>query len=121
MPGGRDATFGETADAIHAKTAYVSGGFFPVLGTRPLLGRTLGEAEQEPGRNATVMVSHGFWRSQLGGDPRVVGSTIRLGGAPYTVAGVMPADFAFPEPDVAVWAPQTLMDENDVGPGRASR
>jgi hypothetical protein len=55
------------------------------------------------------VVSHAFWQGQLGGDPAAIGRAIRLGGEAYTVVGVMPRDFAFPSPEVAVWIPERLM------------
>ncbi|HEU4630623.1 MAG TPA: ABC transporter permease [Gemmatimonadaceae bacterium] len=119
---GSGVVFGEPGgEPIYAKTAYVSAGFFPALGTRALLGRTLLPAEHERGANHEVVVSYGFWRQELGGDPGAVGRTIRLSGEPYTVLGVMPPGFDYPSPEVAVWMPQSIMDEDDVGSGRGAR
>jgi hypothetical protein len=99
----------------------VTRGFFPALGTAAARGRTLVAAEHVAGANRAAVVSHGFWRQQLGGDPGAVGRTIRLDGEPFTVVGVMPRDFAFPQPDVAVYVPSTLLGDDDVGAGRIAR
>ncbi len=119
---GNGMVFGEGgAEPSYARTTYVSPGFFPALGTVAAVGRTLRPEEHVVGANQAVVVSHGFWERQLGADRGVVGRQIRLGGKPFTVVGVMPRDFAYPEPDVAVWVPQSLLDEDDVGGGRQAR
>jgi len=71
-------------------------GLFPALGMAPMLGRTFTAEEDQPGHSLVVVLSHRLWKSRFGGDPGVVGSTIHLSGLPYTVIGVMPADFTFP-------------------------
>ena len=72
----------------------VSANFFEVLGVRPSLGRTFNQEETRVGTARRVaVVSHGLWRRQLGADPQVIGSTIRLEGQPFTVIGVAPKGF----------------------------
>ena len=117
---GAGKVFGDDGDPVYTPTTYVSRGFFPALGTPALLGRTLLPDEFVPGPSR-VVVSHGFWRRQLGGDPAAVGREVRLDGQPFTVVGVMPPDFAFPSPDIAVWIPQEAMTEENVGAGRDAR
>jgi predicted permease len=73
-----------------------SAGLFPALGMAPLLGRTFTAVEDQPGHALVVILSHRLWKSRFGGDPGVVGSTIHLSGLPYTVIGVMAAEFTFP-------------------------
>jgi predicted permease len=73
-----------------------SAGFFPALGMVPLLGRTFTAEEDKPGGALVVVLSHRLWKSRFGGDPGVVGGVIDLNGFPYTVIGVMPAEFTFP-------------------------
>jgi putative ABC transport system permease protein len=73
----------------------VTAGFFPVLGVRPMLGRTFLHEEEEPGRDRVVVLSHGLWTRRYRADRSIVGNTIQIDGAAYTVVGVMPPDFVF--------------------------
>lgn len=70
---------------------------FRVLRVEPALGRTFAESEGEAGADRRVILSHGLWQRVYGGDPSVVGKTLRLGwtGEGYTIVGVMPAGFRF--------------------------
>ena len=106
------------------ETAWVHGGFFETLRVEAALGRTLTAAESEPGGEAVAVLSHGLWRAAFGADTSVVGSTIVLGGAPFTVVGVMPADFPlFAESDVYLPLGQ-IVDRvawNDRGTGGGAR
>src|SRR3984885_12817617 len=76
--------------------ARVSAGFFPTLGVSPLLGRTFNASEEQPGCEQVAVLSSRLWKSSFGGDAHIVGKIIELDGDPYTVIGVMPASFAFP-------------------------
>ncbi len=76
--------------------AQVTATTFELLGTPPHLGRTLQPADEVPGAAAVVVVGDQLWRSRLGGDPNVVGRSIRIGSVPHTVVGVMPESFLFP-------------------------
>lgn len=89
--------------ATELRTVHVSAGFFPVLGVQPALGRVLTAADEseDPFR---VVVSHGFWQRVLGSDSTAIGRTLRLSDRPFTVVGVMPAGFGFPDADLDVWA-----------------
>jgi putative ABC transport system permease protein len=71
----------------------ISGDFFKILGVNPLLGRFLTQEETLQPHNDTVVVSERFWRQKLGSNPDVIGSKVRIDGAPMTIIGVMPADF----------------------------
>jgi putative ABC transport system permease protein len=71
----------------------VSAGFFSVLGAKPLLGRTFLPEEETLGNDHEVVLSYGLWQSRYGGDPSLVGKTIRVDSAEFTVVGVMPREF----------------------------
>lgn len=73
-----------------------SDNFFDVFGVQPQLGRTFRDGEEQPGRNNVVLLSHEVWQREFSADPAVIGKSARLDGVPYTIIGVMPADFAFP-------------------------
>jgi putative ABC transport system permease protein len=80
-------------DAEQVSGLRVSAGFFPVLGVKPFLGRTFLPEEETLGRDREVVLSYGLWKARYGGDPSLVGRTIRVDGADFTVIGVMPRDF----------------------------
>jgi putative ABC transport system permease protein len=86
-----------TADGVESRwvsALLVSGDFFPVLGVQPALGRLFTTADDTPRCTAPdVVLSHAFWQTALGGDPGIVGRTLRLGRVPYRVAGVTPREF----------------------------
>src|SRR5579862_6771872 len=72
----------------------VSGNYLQVLGVQPALGRSFrADEDQVPGRNAVVILGPEFWRHEFGGDPSVLGRTIRLNGVDFTVIGVAPEKF----------------------------
>ncbi len=70
----------------------VTSGYFDLLQTRPGLGR-LFQDEDFAARAPVVVVSHRFWRDELGASPGAVGSPIRIGGRLFDVVGVLPEDF----------------------------
>jgi predicted permease len=71
----------------------VSSDFFPLLGVKPLLGRTFARGEDEIGAAPTVLVSAALWRRKLGAAPDVVGKSLTLDGRDYPVIGVIAPDF----------------------------
>lgn len=76
--------------------AQVTASTFDVLALVPVLGRTLHAEDEVIGAPDVVVLGYDVWRARLGGDPAVVGRTIRIGGVPHTVVGVMPRGFRFP-------------------------
>jgi putative ABC transport system permease protein len=95
----------------------VSAGFFPALQVSPLLGRTFTAEEDRPGGPAVAILSHSLWSERFGSNPQVVGSTIHLDGAGYTVIGIMPLGFHFPDPDDLVWVPLAMSPSDQVNHG----
>jgi putative ABC transport system permease protein len=75
------------------------------LGVQPALGRDFTQADDSPGANGTVLLSWGLWKRRFGGDPAILNQTIDLDAQPYTVIGVMPAWFDFPESSTQLWTP----------------
>ncbi len=87
---------------------------FKLLQIAPLLGRTFTDDEGEIGGQQKVLLSYGLWRQMFAGASDVVGKELRLNGRPYTVVGVMAADFNFINPEVQLWVPAafTLEQKN---------
>jgi len=77
--------------------AATSANFFDTMGVKPLLGRTFATEEEQAGHEPVTVLSHGIWQRRYGSDPSIVGKTIPLDGKPFTVVGVMPSGFNFPE------------------------
>ena len=88
---------GGAGDAQSILAGLVTPRFFSLLGVEAALGRTF-LAEEGDGAHRVVVLSDGLWRSRYGGDPRVVGTDVRLNGLPYEVVGVLPADYKHPDP-----------------------
>ena len=86
---------GDTQEAEQVSGLRVSAGFFSVLGVKPLLGRTFLPEEETLGKDHEVVLSYGLWKTRYGGDPSLVGRSIRVDGADFTVVGVMPREFAW--------------------------
>jgi len=82
----------------------VTGSFFDVLGTPPLIGRTLTTADDPMGGRDVVVLSQALWVRRFGSDPSVIGRQIVLDGVPREVVGVMPAGVAYPL-RVELWVP----------------
>ena len=78
--------------------------YFRLFGANPIVGRTFTAEEDQPGGPRVLAMSYGLWQSRFGGDPSILKRTIRLGGAPYTVVGVLSPGF-IPYPSADVWMP----------------
>jgi putative ABC transport system permease protein len=76
--------------------AKVLGNFFQTLDTSPQLGRAIGAEDDRPGNQLAVVISDGLWHSRFGGDPGVLGKTIRIDSQSRRVIGVMPKGFSYP-------------------------
>ena len=84
----------------------VSPSFFDVLGVQPAIGRGLVAADDQSGTERVVVISDGLWRRDLHGDPDVIGRTLTLSGAAWTVVGVMPRGFvSLSDPTAEAWRP----------------
>ena len=82
---------------------WVSWNFFRVLGIAPVLGRDFLASDDRPSAQAAVILANAFWKRRFGSDPSIVGKAILLDAKPYTVIGIMPPSFAFPNPKVQLW------------------
>ena len=78
---------------------------FPTLGVEPALGRGFTPEDDKQSASATVILSWGLWKRRFGGDPAILNQTIHINAKPYTVIGIMPSWFAYPEQGVQLWTP----------------
>lgn len=91
-----DATLSEPDRPAEGYTAIAVGGeFFPALGIPAALGRTFDTADLAANRTDVAVLSHRLWRHRFGGDPAVIGRSLRLNGSSVTVIGVMPPSFEY--------------------------
>lgn len=93
-----------------------TGSVFSVLGVPAVLGRAIQPADGMPGAERVAVLSHALWQSRYGGDPGVVGSTLRLDGIQRQIVGVMPEGFRFPDEKTELWLPRTV-DPAHLAPG----
>ena len=111
-------SFGDLA-TITSGTIYVSGeekaerfdgswitaNTFDIIGVRPMLGRNFRAGEDSPSGEKVAILAYSTWRERYSGDANIIGKHIRVNGVPYSVVGVMPEGFAFPNND-KIWVPQ---------------
>ena len=83
----------------------VSGGYFDVLGVRPMLGRGFTARDDAPGVPPVAVISDALWMRAFGRDPQIIGRAVRMDGELYTVVGVMPSGFGGITDDAVVWVP----------------
>ncbi len=105
-----DITLAGASEPEKIPAAAVHPGFFSVLRAKPGLGRTFLSDEDRADKNSVVVISHGLWQSRFGGDPNIINRTVTINDKSYTVVGVMPARFSYPEAEVAAWIPLTLSE-----------
>jgi len=91
-------------EPVRFRSSSVSATFFEVLGSKPALGRTFRAEDDQAGAQRVLVLSHGLWQRQFGGDPGVLGRVVTLDGTPFTIVGVMPAAFAYPR-GAELWTP----------------
>jgi len=83
---------------------FTSANLFKVIGQRPFLGRDFTAEDDRPGAAPVVILGYGVWQARYGGDPGVLGRTIRVNGLQPTIVGVMGPDMKFP-PNSDLWMP----------------
>ncbi len=87
---------------------HATGSLFTVLRVPAALGHVIQEADERPGADKVVLLSHALWQRWFGGDPGVLGSSLRVDGEVRRVIGVMPEGFHFPDAETELWIPVTL-------------
>ena len=101
------SSVGAGAEARQIAIVFADKDYFPLLGASAQIGRVFGDDEDRPPSGAPVAVlSDAYWRSAFGGDPRILGRTIKIGSVTYSVIGVMPRGFNGDISDtIDAWAP----------------
>ncbi|MGD8360273.1 MAG: ABC transporter permease [Gemmatimonadota bacterium] len=110
------------AESTRIRGAACTASLLELLGVPPLHGRLFTEDEEYEGNNRVVLLSHGLWQEQFGGDAGVVGRQVTIDGEPWEIIGVMPEGFRSPTPwggrdNSRIWVPLVLPRD---GSGRGS-
>jgi predicted permease len=106
----RGTDLADTRDVV-----FVSADYFPLLGVKPLLGRTIQAQDTQPGNDRVAVLSYRLWRNFFGDDPGILGRTISVGEQRYMVIGVMPRSFDLgrgAESFAGLWAPISSTSPN---------
>src|SRR5262245_52526744 len=108
----QNVTFNLTGsgEAMRIRGALVSHNMFPLLGVGPLKGRTFTADEDRPGNNRQLVISEGLWRDRFGGEDNVIGRAVTIDDQPWTIIGIMPKTFVFPNTLTQAWAPIAFSD-----------
>jgi predicted permease len=97
---------------------YVTEDFFRIVGVSPIIGRDFTADDNKPGAEKTAILGYEIWKRDFGGDPGVVGQSVRINGKAATIIGVMPQGFKFPQAE-ELWVP--LYNEFPVKPREDAR
>jgi putative ABC transport system permease protein len=88
----------------------VTANMFDALGVKPIMGRNFTEEENQPGKDAVAIITHGLWQRRFGGDPDILNKTITVNTVARKVIGVMPENFNFPK-GAEMYAPIAMTPE----------
>jgi putative ABC transport system permease protein len=113
----RTLTGAGTATRMHGRM--ITPEFFDVFRVKPVLGRPFTKHDVVPGSERAALISYDVWRNRFGSDVGIVDRTVQLDGLPFTVVGVMPAGFDYPD-DAELWMP-LVPSERELGVRRYHR
>jgi len=119
IAGYSDRTFTslDGSEPVRVRGATVSPALFPLLRATPLLGRVFNADEETPAAQPVAMLSYARWQTRHGGDPDVLGRLITLDDVDYSIVGVMPEGFYFPDRETEIWIPLSLTPQQQ-SPGQ---
>src|SRR3954466_356663 len=83
---------------------YVTDDFFRIVGVAPIIGRDFTADDNKPGAEKTTILGYEIWKRDFGGEPNIVGQSVRINGKAATIIGVMPQNFKFPISE-ELWVP----------------
>jgi putative ABC transport system permease protein len=105
-------------DPVEVPGQLVSGQLFSVMGVKPLLGRLLTPADDRP-NNHVAVISERLWARRFNRDPRVLEQPVDFAGDPFTIVGILPAEFSYLDRTAELWAPIGLRAESRTPRGRS--
>jgi putative ABC transport system permease protein len=105
---GRSWSLTDNGEPARVDGEAVSASLFPLLQIDAAIGRVFTADDDRQGAARVVLLAHGLWSERFGADAGIVGRTIRLNEEPYTVVGVMPRGFSFPDSQDKFWVPIAL-------------
>lgn len=97
------ATLTGAGDPVRVSIIPATPSLFPILNVRPLIGRLFREGEGARGQPGLVILSFGLWQERFGERAEIVGHLTQFDDKPYTIVGVMPREFAFPDRETRAW------------------
>ena len=103
--GSSPATVTGVPQALRVNSGVVSKEFFRAMGVEPAMGRSFSEQETQFGGVPALLVSYSFWKNSLGGDPDFSSRHLNLDGTAFSIVGVMPRSFSYPD-QADVWVPR---------------
>ena len=100
-----DVNLSDNGGELPERVRFADGSWdlFSTLGATPEIGRFFTSSEDSRQGAATVVLTHSLWERRYGGDRNILGKTIQLNSHPYTVIGVLPPSFTYPEPHIQIW------------------
>jgi putative ABC transport system permease protein len=109
----QNSTFNLTGsgEPMRVRGARVNFNMFPLLGVGPLKGRTFTAEEDRPNVPRVLVISEGLWRDRFGADEGVIGRGVTIDDQPWTIVGVMPRTFLFPNTSTQAWTPIGFTDD----------
>lgn len=107
--------------AVHYGGGLLTASMMDVLGIKPLLGRGFEPADDAPGAPRVMLLGEPLWRHAFGADPHIVGRAVQVNAQWFTVVGVLPASFHFPDGMAAAWLPLRLVPNAHGGVDVAAR
>ncbi len=99
-------------EAVRAEGAAMTTNMLSMLGVAPAMGRGFADRDAVIGNNFVVIISYGMWQRRFAGAADVVGRRVNIEGVPYTIVGVMPASFNFPNKNTEYWQPYAFEIRN---------
>lgn len=99
------STFSDAGEPERIRLGRLTPTVFRVMDARAFVGRVFDARDAATRQPDTVILSHGFWQRRFGGATDILGRSVRLDSLPYTVVGVMPEGFVFPDREMQAWTP----------------